>query len=192
MKRGMVLLPLILLLTACVSSISNPPPPVQTSPTPTSPPPLLSTATLGGVEQAFQAAFGSPNTNYGVKTYIFTLSGIRGLVSIIPRGQLSSDGKEHIASLQIGPSDDSSWDAVTAMPICAQFIPLDAQYVKTKKISSSSQQRIYVSADLANVFPPGDFQDGATRQLDTPGTFSMELGPHYAPTSTGCILLLGS
>jgi hypothetical protein len=192
MKRGVMLFPLILLLTACSSSISSPPPPVQTSPTPTSPPPLLSTATLGGVEQAFQAAFGSPNTNNGLKTYIFTLSGVRGLVSIIPRGQLSSDGKEHIAGLQIGPSDDSSWDAATALPICAQFTPFDARYVKTKKISSSSQQRVYVSAELAKVFPPGDFQNGATLRPDPPGTFSMQLGPDYAPTSTGCILLLGS
>ena len=146
-------------------------------PTPTPKPSgLLDTATLGGTEAAFQSAYGSPTGAGTAKTYTFS----QGLVTATSASDASPDGTNHVASLRIGPSS-GSWDATTATPICAMFLPADAKFINTQQVSGDGPERVYQSADLAKVFPADDAN----------GQFSMELGSGF-PGNTGCIIILGT
>lgn len=144
-------------------------------------PQILTGATLGGLQAAFQAKYGSPidNGSGTAKAYHFS----QGIVTATPAGDTSSDGKTHIASLRIGPAS-GSWDEATATPICAQFLPPDAQFVNEQQVSGYGQERVYTSASLALSLPADDFNGAA------PGTFAMELGPNF-PFNKGCIIILG-
>lgn len=142
-------------------------------------PQLPTGATLGGLQSAFEAQYGSPSGPGTAKTYTFG----QGLVTATPYGDPSSDGEHHIASLRIGPAT-GIWDAATVLPICTQFLPDDAQFVKEQQVAGYGTERVYVSASLALCFPPSAF-NGAT-----PGTFAIELGPDW-PLNRGCIIILG-
>lgn len=153
-------------------------------------PQLLSTATIGGTEAAFQTAYGPPSGTGSAKTYNFTQPGIIGMVTATPSSDSSADGQQHIVSLRIGPAS-GVWDATTATPICAAFVPADAKFQKTMNVAGYGPERVYQSAALAQVFPASAFTDSATGNVVTPGTFAMELGAAF-PGNIGCIIILGT
>lgn len=143
-------------------------------------PQILTGATLGGLEDAFQAKYGSPAGTGTAKTFKFP----QGLVTTTPSGDQSGDGKNHVASLRISPQA-GAWDEPTATPICTQFLPSDANFVQEQQVAGYGPERVYTSASLALSFPAGDFNGAA------PGTFAMELGPNF-PFNKGCIIILGT
>jgi hypothetical protein len=166
----------------------TPSPTFTATPTPAGPSILLG-ATLGGLQNAFQAKYGSPSGTGTAKSYNFTIQNTNGVVTATPLGANSSDGKEHIASLRIGPPA-ADWTAATAQTICAAFLPPDAKFVETQNIAGDGPERVYTSADLALSFGASEFTDGNTGLPVTPGTFAMELWPGVG-LNTGCILVLG-
>lgn len=156
---------------------------VTSSPKPTatfipSGPRILTGATIGGLQEAFQAKYGTPTGTGTAKTYTFD----KGLVTATPAGDASSDGKNHVASLRVGPAS-GTWDAATAQPICEAFLPPDAQFMKMQDVAGFGPERVYTSASLALSFGASAFNGAA------PGTFAMELGS-FSP-NTGCIIILG-
>jgi hypothetical protein len=165
--------------TAIATSTPGP----TATPTPSGPH-ILTGATLGGLPDAFQAKYGAPTGTGTAKSYTFTINGKSGNVTATPLSATSSDGKEHIASLRIGPPG-ATWTADTAQPICEAFLPPDAVFVKTQNVPDYGPERVYTSADLALSFNAGEFNGAA------PGTFAMELWPGKA-LNTGCIIILGA
>jgi hypothetical protein len=153
------------------------------TPTPAGPR-ILTGATLGGLQDAFQAKYGAPEGTGTAKLYHFTIGGKDGVVDATTFStSVSSDGKLHVVSLRIGPPA-ATWTAAEAQPICSAFLPPDAKYRKTQTVSGYGKERVYTSASLALSFNKGEF-NGAPA-----GTFSMELWPGTAG-NTGCILILG-
>lgn len=142
-------------------------------------PQLLTGATLGGLQAAFQAKYGTPTGTGAAKTYHFD----QGVVTATTSSDASSDGKTHISSLRVGPAS-GSWDAATALPICQQFLPPDAVFGQEQTVAGYGNERVYTSVRLALSVPAGDF-NGAPA-----GTFSIEDGPGW-PLNTGCIIVLG-
>lgn len=162
---------------AAQATSTSPPKPTATF-TPSGPH-ILTGATIGGLQDAFQAKYGNPSGTGTAKTYTFD----KGLVTATPAGDASSDGKNHVVSLRIGPSS-GQWDAATAQPICEAFLPPDAQFLKAQDVAGFGPERVYTSASLALSFGAGAFNGAA------PGTFSMELWPGVG-FNTGCIIVLG-
>lgn len=153
-------------------------------------PHILTGATLGGLQEAFQAKYGTPTGTGTAKSYSFTINGKTGLVTATPFSTpVSSDGKFHVASLRIGPPA-ATWTTATAQPICETFMPPDAVFVKTQNVAGYGPERIYTSAALALSFNAAEFTDSSTDQPVAPGTFAMELWPGVA-FNTGCIMIIG-
>jgi hypothetical protein len=139
---------------------------------------LLTGATLGGLQDAFAAKYGQPTGNGTAKSYSFTLNDLPGVATATPAGDASSDGKQHVASLRIGPASGGNWNVSAAQTVCTSFLPPDAIFVKTQNVDGFGPERVYQSAALALTFP----SDGAV--------FSMELWPGVSGNH-GCILVLG-
>lgn len=166
--------------TAVAAQPTSTSPPKPTATFTPSGPHILTGATIGGLQDAFQAKYGTPSGTGTAKTYKFD----KGLVTATPAGDASIDGKNHVVSLRIGPSS-GQWDAATAQPTCEAFLPPDAQFVKTQDVSGFGPERVYTSASLALSVSAGAFNGAA------PGTFSMELWPGVG-FNKGCIIVLGA
>ncbi len=144
-------------------------------------PHLITDATLGGTQDAFQATYGASPSGTGLtQSYPFS----QGHIMATSASDPSSDGKNHIISLRVGPTS-GAWDAATATPICAGFLPTDAQFVNEQQVTNLGTERVYTSADLAATFPASAWKSTA------PGTLVMELGAGF-PSNPGCIITLGA
>lgn len=159
------------------------------SPTPAGPR-ILTGATLGGLQSAFQATYGAPEGTGTAKLYHFTIGGQDGVVTATTFSTpVSPDGKFHIASLRIGPPS-GVWTASQAQPICSAFLPPDARFQRVQQVAGYGNERVYTSASLALSFNASEFADTTTGKRVAAGTFAMELWPGTAG-NTGCILILG-
>jgi hypothetical protein len=88
---------------------------------------------------------------------------------VTPHNDPSSDGKNHIRSLVVGPSS-GVWDEATAQQALAFFLPGDAAYQMNERVEGSLYH-FYLSPNLGATFTASDFVNQATGDAVTPGTF---------------------
>lgn len=153
-------------------------------------PRLLTGATLGGLISAFQSLYGSPDCCGGTaQRYKFAADGANGEVLAVPSGDTSGDGQFHVESITIFPQN-GSWSSATAAMLYLLFLPPDAKRQQDKQVSGYGTEHVYLSADLAAIFPASDFTDVGTNQPVPPGTFSVGCGQGFR-SDGGCGLILG-
>ncbi len=82
--------------------------------------PPVTAATLGGPVDAFYAKYGVEADNlFDVNGVTFSLNDDTG-----------SDGKPHVFEMLVYPSDAHVWTMEQAKPICAAFLPPDANSIQ--------------------------------------------------------------
>lgn len=178
---GVVLLCCIgaLVLRNVIGTI-NTGPPLQPSPTATAPfsstlvltPHILTGPTLGGTQDAFTATFGAPVMTGSIPHYRFTLNGTPGGVCFCGTAA-GLDGQQHLEFLKVGPGPGVTWTLGTKTEVVAQFLPLDAVYVRTIQDPTVGPILVYLSPDLAQTFPAAQFTDSGGGPAPPAGTFSV-------------------
>lgn len=149
-------------------------PPMQRTP---SVPQIITEATFGGTTDAFQATYGTPRPHGSgiMREFRFSGNGVAGFVRVTPSSDPSSDGRNHIRSLVVGP-DSGTWDEGMAQKALALFLPGDAKYEKDKTVEGSFFH-LYLSPSLGATFPASDFISQVTGDSVTPGTFWAYFNP---------------
>lgn len=151
----------------------------------------VTTATLGGTEKAFIAAYGPyaalPNSTTDFRDHRATIKGQDTAITVT---LTSNDDNMRVRFIKIQPGDNSStWSNAQAQTIAKTFLPADAVYVKDKTVADFGTEHLYTSKLLAQSFPASAFMDqngnavpagtfylACGDQVDGQGKCSMQLG----------------
>ena len=173
---GVLLLIGVLLITS--NNINTGPPlgvpyytPAPTA-TPTGPQSITG-VTLGGIQDAFTAAFGDPVMTGSIPHYQFTLADGTQAGICFCGTSTGLDGQQHLEFMKVGPGPNVTWTLATKNTVVKRFMPPDAVYVRTIQDPDVGPILVYTSADLAKTFPASEFTDSAGGPNPPAGTFSV-------------------
>lgn len=171
------------------------------APTATPVPQPLADATIGGGADAFGGKYGDSFQVQGVPVFSYHTLGSGLDVNIfLNEQQQGTDGKAHVAIVQVALNPGEVWEEVQERTICGFFVPDDAHKVTEKTIDLGGVtdiETVYQSPGLAATFPASLFVDDQHNVLP-PGTFALDYLPDlHVPTqpfygSGHCELSLGS
>ncbi len=133
--------------TTAPKPTNTPKPPTATVPqksnsTPTIP--LVTGATLGGPDSAFQTKYGHAADD------LWDINGVTFSTNL----DTGADGQQHVFEMLVYKSDATTWTQVEAQPICTAFLPPDATHQRDTQDSRGNLEQVYMSALLAVTFPP--------------------------------------
>lgn len=146
-------------------------------------------AVLGGSQEAFTQKFGQPHAGF---IYAFTTA--TGDRVVLTLGALLNPviGAFRVQTIILEPEDNKMWDTATAQTLYEGFLPPDARFAHDGA-GANGTYRFYMSALLANTFPPEAFVDAVGKRLP-PGTLEVVCNNKIMPSegdANGCGLLIG-
>ena len=147
------------------------------------------TAVLGASETIFLRFYQTSGSLAGtVRDYTATISSQHVLII----GSFAISPDSHLFGyIGLRPqSTNQTWDQTTADKVAQAFIPSDAKFVQDMQAPDLGLEHIYVSADLALVFPASVFTNAQNGQPVPPGTFYVSCHNQVDPRG-GCSLQLG-
>lgn len=157
--------------------------------TPIGPQPIHA-AILGGTEQDFSDAWGSPQHSQGSQRDYLAL--INDQFVIVDAALRDGTGGQRFWSLIILPSDTHvTWDQATAEAMAKALIPSDAVYQRDMQVSGFGPEHLYRSVSLAASFPARTFTNIDSGDAVPPGTFYVSCGNTYS-TRGGCTIQTGA
>jgi hypothetical protein len=130
--------------TAPTTAPTLAPTPPTTSPpaAPTAPSrPIVTGASLGGLQDAFVALYGGDGTRFELNGVTYGLDVGTG-----------ADGAVHIVEMLVYKSDTTTWTITQVRPICRRLLPPDATYQRQAPNSEGDPEEIFTSARLAHTF----------------------------------------
>lgn len=149
-------------------------------------------AVLGATQDAFTAAYGSPQLLGSVPHYSFTAPDGTTLDLCVCETMTGKDGADHADILSFGPADGSSSSLTVEQytTLAKTFMPADAIYQNDIHDPDVGTLHVYRSATLEVIFPAGNFENtGPSGGLVPPGTFSVNCDN---PAVVGCALRIGT
>ncbi len=160
-------------------------------------PPTVSTASLGGTESAFNAAFGTQIDKW---TWSATVAGqpVKIFVDMLTASE-TTDGQNHTYIVDITVPDDAigseTWTPQQANAIATAFLPEDATHVSDGVGAQSGEvDHIFHSSALAATFHADVFTNDAGDKTEPPGTLHFECNayPPHSPNLGECYVSVGT
>jgi len=154
-----------------------PTPTAQPTSAPTKAPTIGSQVVVGGTEDAFTAKFGNP-TSQQTQNGAQELDYATGDATIGQFGIVLWPDTRTVYGLVIAAPTGQPWDAITAIPLCINYLPGDVTLDQPKNITDTAGNVVGLfqsgySTELANTLNPAYFNDAIGNNLVKPGTFSI-------------------
>lgn len=146
---------------------------------------LVTTATMGGTFDAFDAAYG-PTASADVWNATIAGQQVQFMVTFSYQSD-SADGTPRGIIINVVTPSFTGWDPATSAQIAAAFLPPDARFLGTSPGPTGHTDHNYVSAQLANSLVSSVFTTDDLSRRVTPGSVYWS-----CDASTGCYMSIGT
>lgn len=105
---------------------------------------IVTGATFGGPDSAFQAKYGNAADD------LWDINGVTFSTNL----DVGVDGQQHVFGMLVYKSDATTWTQAEAQPICTAFLPPEAIHTRDTRDDKGNLEQVYTSARLVATFAP--------------------------------------